>query len=108
MTAELTVQEKSTAYLTVTLRDKAGVAAQPASAEYWIDDHESGVSVRAPTALSPTAGVVEIMLNKVDNTFVAQTRTSERRRVTIHGVYGTNDELYSEYVYRIANLSEVT
>ena len=46
------VNEKSTAYLTVTFRDKAGAAQAPASAKYRIDDVTTGQLVRGDTDIS--------------------------------------------------------
>ena len=100
------VNEKSTAYLTATFRDKNGVAAQPTSSSYQIDT-EDGTSIRTSEALSPSSGVVEITLNKDDNTLKDTSLDIERHRVTVNGVFGSNDEVNNEFIYEVRNLAEV-
>ena len=100
------VNEKSTAYLTTTFRDKNGVAAQPTSSTYQIDT-EGGTSIRTSTALSPSSGVVEITLNKDDNTLKDTSLPIERHRVTVNGIFGSNDEVNNEFIYEVRNLEEV-
>ena len=102
------VSEKSTAYVTVTFLDKDGVAAQPSSATYAIHDVDSDTEIRAFGALTPTDGVVEITLNKTDNTMVDSTKAKESRRVTVIAVYGADDELLSEYTYEVIGLKYIT
>lgn len=102
------VKEKTSAYLTVTFEDKDDAAAQPTSSTYQIDDVKTGSAIRISTALSPTAGVVEIHLDKTDNTIQDVTRKSERRRVTVNGVYGSDDEVHDQYIYEVVNLAEVS
>lgn len=101
------VDENSTAYLTATFRDKAGAAAQPTSAHYVIHDGDSDAEIRASTALSPTAGVVEITLNKTDNTMQDTSKSTEIRKVTVVGLYGSNDEINKIFKYRLNNLEHV-
>lgn len=101
------INEKSTGYLTVTFRDKTGTAEQPSSATYSIADVDSGTEVRGSTALSPSAGVVTITLNKGDNTLVDGTKQKERRRVVVSAVYGNNDELHHAYLYDVINVPGV-
>ena len=100
------VNEGSTAYLTVTFRDKNAAAAQPTSSTYQIDA-EDGTSIRVSTALSPSSGVVEITLDKNDNALKDSSLPIERHRVTVNGVFGSNDEVNSEFIYEVRNLAEV-
>lgn len=102
-----TVNEQSTAYLTVTFKDKAGAAVSPASASYRIDDVQSGTAVRADTALTPAAQV-EITLSPTDNTLVDPTKRQEIRRLTVTGVYGASDKVSAKYDYQLANLTFIT
>ena len=101
------VDEQSTAYLTTTFRDKAGVAAQPTSAHYVIHDGDSDTEIRASTTLTVSAGVVEITLNKADNTMNDSSKVTETRKVTVVGLYGAGDEINKVFKYRLNNLKHV-
>ena len=101
------VDENSTAYLTATFRDKAGAAAQPTSAHYVIHDVDSGEEIRSSTTLTVSVGVVEITLNKTDNTMQDPTKVTEIRKVTVVGLYGAGDEINKVFKYRLNNLKHV-
>lgn len=101
--ARFTVNEKSTAYLTVECLDKAGVAAAPSALSYQIHDVASGAEVRAATALA-AAAEVEITLTPADNTLVDASRDRETRRVTISATYGASDQVHDVYEYDVKNL----
>ena len=102
-----TVKEESTAFLTTTLLDKDDLPAQPSSASYTIHDVATGAEIRAETPLSLTAGVVEIQLNKTDNTIQDATKKSERRRVSVNAIYAALDNLNDFFVYEVKNLQEI-
>jgi hypothetical protein len=102
------VNEKSTAYLTATFKDKAGVAQAPALAHYRIDDVESGQTVRGETEITAPGAVVELVLTVVDNTLVNQAAKHELRRVTVVGEYGAGDAVTAEYIYDVVNLKGVS
>lgn len=97
------VNEKSTAYLTVSFKDKAGAPAAPASVTYRVDDATGNTAVRASTALGAAASI-EITLTKEDNAIVNAANRFETRVVTVIAVYGASDELRDEYRYQIRNL----
>ncbi len=101
------VNERSTAYLTVTFRDKAGAAQAPASAAYRIDDVGSGQPVRGDTAISAPGSAVEIVLTTADNAIRNAAAGYERRRVTVTAEYGAGEAVRAEYVYRVINLAGV-
>jgi len=98
------VNEKSTAYLTVTFRDKAGAAQAPATATYRIDDVATGQSVRADTDISSPGSTVELTLTVDDNTMKNPIAAAEQRRVTVVAEYGSGDAVRSEYIYEVVNL----
>lgn len=101
------VNEQSTAYLAVTFRDKAGAAQAPSSASYCIDDVASGQEVRGDTVISAPGSTVEITLSPADNTLRNEAAAYEKRRVTVTALYGADDAVRSEYVYRVINLAGV-
>jgi len=102
------VNEKSTAYLTVTFRDKAGAAQAPATATYRIDDVATGQPVRSDTDISEPGSTVELTLTVADNTLKNPIAAAEQRRVTVTGEYGNGDAVRSEYVYEVVNLAGVS
>ena len=96
--------ERSTAWLTVSFKDKAGALAAPASANYRVDCLTTGTAIRAETALTP-ASSIEITLTPGDNAIVAAANVRETRRVTIKAAYGAADEIKDQYDYVVENLS---
>jgi len=101
------VNEKSTAYLSVTFRDKAGAAQAPATAQYRIDDVATGQLVRVDTAISSPGSTVELTLTVDDNTMKNPIVAAEQRRVTVTAEYGAGDAVRSEYIYEVVNLAGV-
>lgn len=101
------VNEKSTAYLTITFRDKAGAAQAPASARYSIHDVGSGEEIRGETEIATPGSTVEITLTPEDNRLL-RAGSSERRRVTVTAEYGSEDAVKAEYAYRVVNLASVS
>ena len=101
------VNEKSTAYLTVTFRDKAGAAQAPASAKYRIDDVTTGQPVRGDTDISSPGSTVELTLTVDDNALKNPIVAAEQRRVTVTAEYGSGDAVRSEYIYEVFNLAGV-
>lgn len=103
------VNEKTTAFVTVTAKDKDGNAAQPTSATYRIDDLDSGDEVRDDKAITMLNGVEEIKLELADNTMVDATKAKEVRRITVDAIYNVDvDELHDEFLYELINLEKVS
>lgn len=101
------IKEKSTAYLTVTFKDKDGNAEAPTAATYRIDDVDSGAPIRTDTPLNPATSV-EINLEPSDNTLLDSTKPEEERRVTVKATYGATDGVNDEYIYQLKNLEKVS
>lgn len=101
------VNEKSTAYLSVTFRDKAGAAQAPTTASYRIDDVTTGQQVRDDTDIASPASTVELTLTVADNTLKNPIATTEQRRVTVTAEYGAGDAVRAEYIYEVINLAGV-
>ena len=107
--SEIAVNEKSTAYLSITFKDKAGASEAPASATYQIDDVITGQAIRASTPITPIAAQVEITLAPADNVILlAAGKVLEYRRVTVIGVYNAGDQVTDEYIYPIQPLDGVS
>ena len=97
------VNERSTAYLTVTFKDKTGADQQPTTASYRIDDVATGAQIRDDTDLTPGTSV-EITLTTADNAVVSPRLEVEKHVVTVTGTYGEDDAVRAQYVYEVVNL----
>lgn len=102
------VNEQSTAYLTVSFRDKAGTLATPTTISYRIDNIETGQEIRDDTAVTPAASSVEITLTPADNTLADPNRQYAHHRITVVATYGASDAVRAEYAYKVMNLQKVT
>ena len=99
------VNDGSTAFLTITFKDKNGDPIVPDSAEYRIDDVDSGNSVKGVTAFSPTLSTHELEITKDENEMVNDDRAFERRRVTVRWLYdGGNSRGVAVFVYEVKNV----
>jgi len=103
---EKIVNERSTAYLSLTFLDKAQSPAEPLTVTFRIDDVASGAEVRGDTSITP-AESVEITLTPADNVILNPNLAQEMRRVTVVGTYGVDDAVRSQFVYQVRNLSGV-
>lgn len=101
------VNEKNTAYLTVTFLDKDGAQEAPTSISYRIDDEESGSAILAPTAVTPGASVT-ITITPAQNAILDASKAQEAKLVTITGVYSASDQVTHEYRYQVKNLRHVS
>jgi len=102
-----TVNEETSAYLTVEFYDKTGTLALPASVEYRVDCVTTGTAIRAATAIVPATSV-EVALDTDDTRIVTQTNPFEERCVTVVATYGPKDAISTEYRFRVKNLNYVT
>lgn len=100
------VDQNSTAYLTVSLYDKDDALAVPVSVVYKILDRITGQSVRTETVLTP-ASSIEIVLRPADNKILNSTRSKEFRVVIITATYGSTDKLNGEYEYQVNRLKHL-
>jgi hypothetical protein len=103
---KLKVNDRSTAYLTITLYDKDDLPANPTSATYSIKDADGQiVNNRQDVPLSFVLGVVEITLTKEDNIMGSPAlKSDELRRVEVDAIYGAGDELHDVFEYYIGSL----
>ena len=101
------VNERSTAYLSVSFRDRAGALQAPAAISYRVDDEATGAPIRAETLIAAPASEVEIVLTAADNAMVAPRLAVERHVVTVVGSYGDDDQVTAQFVYEVLNLQAV-
>lgn len=102
-----TISEKTTAWLTVTFKDRSGENQAPDSCRYRIDtsmDRE----VR-PWEPIPSSESHEIKLTPTDNSIIDKGNVDiQQNVVTIHATFGADDdERYEQYSYYIKDLRNI-
>lgn len=103
-----TINERTSAWLTVAFKDKAGALAVPTSVSYRIDCLTTGIVMKADTSVA-AASSVEIALSATVNAINTQTNVREQRRVTVTAQYGDNtDQIVAEFDYFVRNLQLVS
>lgn len=105
--SSVTVNEGSTAYLTVSFKDQSGNALVPASATWQVHDMRSGQVMQAETAVPGLAAETIITIPPAVNAIVKTASPKEVRRVTIKAAYGPGQAINAEYDYTVVNLTYV-
>lgn len=98
-----TVTEGSSAQLTVTFYNSAGIAAAPTSATYKVTDKDSGKEMLPETSITPISTAATLALTPTVNTLVNQGKRNELRVVTVVADYGDDDQFVAEYEYKVNN-----
>ena len=100
----ITVNEKTTAWLTVTCKDKTGALAAPATLQYQIDCLTSGVNILTLTSVPTPAAAQEIEIPSNLNAIQVPANQQEYRRVTVTAGYGGTDQITTYFDYAVVNL----
>ena len=106
MATDKSVNEESSAFLTVTFYDKNDIETTPSSVQYNLHCLTNNVEVRTWTGLSP-ASEIEIGLDADDNAIIDQWNHTELRLVTIEAYYGVSDKLTTVFKYLVKNLRKI-
>lgn len=86
-----TLNEDSTAFLTVVFTDKAGDPATPTAVNYRVDCLTNGREVRDWTTWSGTLDdTIEIELTPQDNAILSSANETETRRVQVVSTYASS------------------
>lgn len=100
------VNERTTAYITVSFSDKAGLPAAPASATCKIHDVATGTEIRASTALTPATDI-EITITPSENAVINPNLAVEKHVLTVVGTYGVSDQVTGRYYFNVRNLGYI-
>lgn len=94
------VNEKSTSYVSVSFRDKAGALAVPTAITYRIDNLSDGAQIKPWTAITP-ASAVEVRIAPAENILLDPAKNEETRRLTFVATYSpdASDQLATEHDY---------
>lgn len=94
--------EQSTVYISSTFKNAAGVADQPASARYRIDNVTTGVLILDWTATTPNAGIASITITPAQLAMVApRVNEMELIRVSVEATYGASDKVRNDHEFWI-------
>lgn len=102
-----TVNEGTTAYLTVSFKDQAGNPLAPSSATWQVHDMRSGQVMQAETPIAGLGAEVTVTIPPAVNAIVKSANPKEVRRVTIQAVYGSGQAINDQFDYTVINLSFV-
>ena len=103
-----TINEKTTAILTLTFTDEDGDAVTPSAGTYQIDDVESNTNITAKTDFTPIASTYDLEITPNENRTLDSTKNYELRRVTVTMTYSGAKSASAEYDYKVKNLNYIT
>ena len=104
----VTINERTTAWLTLAFFDELGNAVAPSSATYSINCLTSGNNVLPSTVLGALATVMTIAITSAQNAMQNPANLQEFRRLTIAVTYGDGAETTAEYDYVVKNLNFIS
>lgn len=100
------VNERTTAYITASFKDKAGLPAAPAAATCKIHDVATGTEIRASTALTPATDI-EIVVEPDENAVINPNLAVEKHVLTVVGTYGDGDAVTGRFYFHVRNLGYI-
>ena len=100
------VNEKTSAIITVIFTDENGGVTTPTGGSYRIDT-PAGFAIQAPTAFTPTTNSYDIPLTIANNTLHDSNLTIEGRVVTVTWTYSGSKQGSAEFKYAVRNLKYV-
>jgi hypothetical protein len=93
------IDESTSCTIACTFIDENGAEVTPDSATYRIDT-DTATSIVTTTAFDPP----DILITSAQNALVANSGMSQIRRVTVHWLYGSSKEGWSDCTYTILPL----
>jgi hypothetical protein len=102
-----TVNERSSAYITVNFLDKTGAPAVPSTVTYSTKCRSTGTAIKTDVTVTPAASV-QITLDALDSAIQDSSNNTEIKVLTVKASYGANDECNAEYVWQVKNLTGVS
>lgn len=102
------VNEKSTAVLTVSFKDENGIAVAPSSGTYTITDVDSGTVITASTPFTPSGTTHDLTITPTENRILTTSNLFEKRKVTVTFTYLVTKQGTAEYIYLVNNLGNIT
>jgi hypothetical protein len=100
--------EKSTLVITVTFKDENNELVIPTSAEYRIDDVNSGNMIRDWTPMPSLASSVDIVISASESSIIASKRIYEDKELTVRFTYSANKAGSAQQLFRVRNMIYMT
>lgn len=102
------INENTTLILRLSFKDENSIGVIPATAQYRIDDVESGTQILAWTSFTPSADTHDLTITAAQNAIISSDQEREKKRVTVEITYGaTSKKATEEYVYAVKNLMKI-
>ena len=98
------VNDKSTAWLTVSLFDRFNNPSPPSSVIYRIDCLSTGQNILAATTINGPGASFDIQILAAYDAILNAANSEEIKRLTITAIYGSNDQLTAQYDWIVVNL----
>ena len=102
MAIKNTINEGSSAFLTITFKDQTGAGVTPTSAACRLDN--SGVHVRDWEAFTPSSSSYIVEITGAENAILNPELATETMTVTVRWTYGTGSTGSEAFEYVIKNL----
>ena len=102
-----TVNERSSARLTVAFKDFDDNPSAPAEVYYTVFVRDTGLELKARTSITPAA-TVQITLSKNETQIVDNTKRQEAHSVLVEGIYSATDEVNDTFTFEVVNLKQLS
>ena len=102
MAIKNTINEGSSAFLTITFKDQTGAGVTPTTAAYRLDN--AGAQVRDWEAFTPASSSHIIEITGAENAILNPELATETMTVTVRWTYGTGSSGTESFEYVIKNL----
>ena len=102
MAIKNTINEGSSAFLTITFKDQTGTGVTPTTAAYRLDN--AGVQVRDWEAFTPASSSHIIEITGAENAILNPELATETMTATVRWTYGTGSTGSEAFEYVIKNL----
>lgn len=102
MAIKNTINESSSAFITITFKDQTGAGVTPTSAAYRLDN--AGVQVKGWEAFTPSSSSHIIEITGAENAILNPELAQEIMTVTVRWTYGTGSSGTESFEYVIKNL----
>ena len=102
MAIKNTINEGSSAFLTITFKDQTGTGVTPTTAAYRLDN--AGAQVKDWESFTPSSSSYIIEITGAENAILNPELATETMTVTVRWTYGTGSSGTESFEYVIKNL----
>lgn len=103
------INEKTTAIITVTFKDENAALVTPTAAYYKLDCLTTGTVIKSETQISNPAPTKDIVVTSIENKIQDQNNTQEEKILTLRFTYASGTKQgTAECRYKVVNLQKLT